>query len=163
MALGRWSSMVWHVYARRQRKGMRSLTRRVCVLPVPLARESRSRVMGGTANLPQICCLSMDMTGAAMAVARQPETGRHYLSDRCPVASDGRGGEKERERSSSSLRTGRNNAICVPFLALNDYRRSTRRKQLRQRTRERSDQIKNTRPPDPRQKNIHLQFDLHGW
>ena len=55
----------------------------------------------------------MDVTGAAMAVARQPETGRHYLSDRCPVASDGRGREKEgkRERSSSSLRTGRNNAI----------------------------------------------------
>ena len=55
----------------------------------------------------------MDMTGAAMTVARQPETGRHYLSDRCPVASDGRGREKEgkRERSSSSLRTGRNNAI----------------------------------------------------
>ena len=55
----------------------------------------------------------MDMTGAAMTVARKPETGRHYLSDRCPVASDGRGREKEgkRERSSSSLRTGRNNAI----------------------------------------------------
>ena len=48
-----------------------------------------------------------------MTVARKPETGRHYLSDRCPVASDGRGREKEgkRERSSSSLRTGRNNAI----------------------------------------------------
>ena len=31
-----------------------------------------------------------------MAVARQPETGRHhYLSDRCPVASDGRGGREK--------------------------------------------------------------------
>ena len=37
----------------------------------------------------------MDRTGAAMTVARKPETGRHYLSDRCPVASDGRGREKE--------------------------------------------------------------------
>ena len=44
----------------------------------------------------------MDVTGAAMKVARQPETGRHYPSDRCPVASDGRGegrgkGERKRE------------------------------------------------------------------
>ena len=38
----------------------------------------------------------MDVTGAAMKVARQPETGRHYPSDRCPVASDGKGkGERE--------------------------------------------------------------------
>ena len=38
----------------------------------------------------------MAVTGAAMKVARQPETGRHYPSDRCPVASDGREqGKKE--------------------------------------------------------------------
>ena len=38
----------------------------------------------------------MDVTGAAMKVARQPETGRHYPSDRCPVASDGKEkGERE--------------------------------------------------------------------
>ena len=101
----------------------------------------------------------MDMTGAAMTVARKPETGRHYLSDRCPVASDGRGGRKRGKGVVAVYEL----AETTPFLALHDKYRSTRRKQLRQRTRERSDQIKNTRPPDPRQKNIHLQFDLHGW
>ena len=37
----------------------------------------------------------MAVIGAAMKVARQPETGRHYPSDRCPVASDGREQRKE--------------------------------------------------------------------
>ena len=55
----------------------------------------------------------MDVTGAAMKVARQPETGRHYPSDRCPVASDGKGkGEREegkgkRGMGARCLRTAR--------------------------------------------------------
>ena len=58
----------------------------------------------------------MDMTGAAMTVARKPETGRHYLSDRCPVASDGRGREK-RERGKGVVAVYEL-AETTPFLAL---------------------------------------------
>ena len=56
----------------------------------------------------------MDMTGAAMAVARKPETGRHYLSDRCPVASDGRGGRKRGKGVVAVYEL----AETTPFLAL---------------------------------------------
>ena len=45
----------------------------------------------------------MDVTGAAMKVARQPETGRHYPSDRCPVASDGKEEGKEEGKRGASL------------------------------------------------------------
>ena len=58
----------------------------------------------------------MDMTGAAMTVARKPETGRHYLSDRCPVASDGRGREKEGKRE--GVVAVYELAETTPFLAL---------------------------------------------
>ena len=56
----------------------------------------------------------MDVTGAAMKVARQPETGRHYLSDRCPVASDGRGGRKRGKGVVAVYEL----AETTPFLAL---------------------------------------------
>ena len=58
----------------------------------------------------------MAVIGAAMKVARQPETGRHYPSDRCPVASDGRGG---RERGKGVVAVYEL-AETTPFLALHD-------------------------------------------
>ena len=45
----------------------------------------------------------MDVIGATMTVARQPETGRNCPSDRCPVASDGRG-EGRREKGKGKER-----------------------------------------------------------
>ena len=48
----------------------------------------------------------MAVIGAAMKVARQPETGRHYPSDRCPVASDGREQGKEEGKRGASLALG---------------------------------------------------------
>ena len=48
----------------------------------------------------------MAVTGAAMKVARQPETGRHYPSDRCPVASDGKEEGKEEGKRGASLALG---------------------------------------------------------
>ena len=47
-----------------------------------------------------------------MKVARQPETGRHYPSDRCPVASDGmgegirKGGRKRETRKVLGMSVG---------------------------------------------------------
>ena len=68
----------------------------------------------------------MDVTGAAMKVARQPETGRHYPSDRCPVASDGKEregkGKRVKGKGARSLRTGRR-YTPTPYLAL--HRNST--------------------------------------
>ena len=48
----------------------------------------------------------MAVIGAAMKMARQPETGRHYPSDRCPVASDGREQRKKEGKRGASLALG---------------------------------------------------------
>ena len=113
-------SMVWHVYARRQRHGMRALTRRML---------------------------------AAMKVARQPETGRHYPSDRCPVASDGKGeGEREEGKGKRGKELTNWQALHAKrhIWRYTGIRQAARRKRLRQRTRETTTSSKSTPPTRPK-------------